>query len=490
MSARTKQKKVDSSGVPEEILAQRPYFHDLSSGAQRMLLARFRQLSRPPQPATRGAAASQAAPPAAQLLGLSLGPHPGANIRVNDPAEDLPFGNRTTQSAPSIAVNRDIVVVGFNDSTLAPNYSGFAVSKNHGRVFKDKGNLVGQEFGDAVIATDGAGNFYYASLSTDAAGNSSVGVSKSTDKGNSFNTPVNASTTANAPGSFQDKEWLTVDNSDSGTDGNLYLVWTKFGPGTQILFARSTNSGSTFSAPLALSGVGNVQGAMPGVGPDGAVYVTWLDRGASQIHIRKSIDAGVTFTNPVNGGGPVQPILQIPGTLKGNIRANSFPSIAVDPEEGAVYIVYAARVGADRANVFLVTSKDGGKTWSAPVRVNDDSTNTDQWMPSVAVTDDDGVVGVMFYDRRNDPVNNLSIDVYIAISTDGGISFRPNQRITTTSFPPVVNFDPVIAFNYMGDYNQMVANDQRFYMVWGDNRDMVGARNDPNVYFAVFDAED
>ena len=224
MSARTKQKKVDSSGVPEEILAQRPYFHDLSSGAQRMLLARFRQLSRPPQPATRGAAASQAAPPAAQLLGLSLGPHPGANVRVNDPAEDLPFGNRTTQSEPSIAVNRDIVVVGFNDSTLAPNYSGFAVSKNHGRVFKDKGNLVGQEFGDAVIATDGAGNFYYASLSTDAAGNSSVGVSKSTDKGNSFNTPVNASTTANAPGSFQDKEWLTVDNSDTGTDGNLYLI--------------------------------------------------------------------------------------------------------------------------------------------------------------------------------------------------------------------------------------------------------------------------
>ena len=73
---------------------------------------------------------------------------------------------------------------------------------------------------------------------------------------------------------------------------------------------------------------------MPAVGPDGELYVTWLDRGASQIQIRKSVDAGGSFTNPVNGGGPVQPILQIPGTLNGNIRANSFPSIFVDPEEG------------------------------------------------------------------------------------------------------------------------------------------------------------
>ena len=36
----------------------------------------------------------------------------------------------------------------------------------------------------------------------------------------------------------------------------------------------------------------------------------------------------------------------------------------------------------------------------------------------------------------------------------------------------------------------MVTHDERFYMVWGDNRDFVGARHDPNVYFAVFDADD
>src|SRR5216683_7909206 len=64
------------------------------------------------------------------------------------------------------------------------------------------------------------------------------------------------------------------------------------------------------------------------------------------------------------------------------------------------------------SDVFLTVSHDHGKTWSAPVRVNDDATQTDQWMPSVAVTEE-GTVGVMFYDRRNDPGANLNIDVYL-----------------------------------------------------------------------------
>jgi BNR/Asp-box repeat len=240
---------------------------------------------------------------------------------------------------------------------------------------------------------------------------------------------------------------------------------------------------------VALSTTGNHQAAIAAVDPEGDLYVCWLDRGASQILIRKSKDAGLTFTNPVNGGGAVQTLVQIPGTMKGNIRANSFPSIAIDQDDGQIYITYAAQAAGDQGDVFLTVSTDHGKTWSAPVRVNDDATKTDQWMPSVAVTED-GVVGVMFYDRRNDPVNNLNIDVYLAVSTNHGKSFHPKQRITTTTFPPAVNFDPAIAFNYMGDYNQMVAKDERFYMVWGDNRDLVGVRNDPNVYFAVFDVDD
>jgi hypothetical protein len=89
-------------------------------------------------------------------------------------------------------------------------------------------------------------------------------------------------------------------------------------------------------------------------------------------------------------------------------------------------------------------------------------------------------VGVRFYDRRNDPGTNLNIDVYLAISTNHGKTFHANQRITTASFPPAVNFDPAIAFNYMGDYNQMVASGEKFYLAWGDNRRHGGRSSRPD----------
>jgi len=487
MATKAKQAKAPKMSVGDAVRAQWPFFDRLSSAAQRTLVARYRAANAPAAAAAPApAVATPAAPPAAAPL---TAPMP-ANVRVNDPGEDVASGNQTTQSEPSIAVHHKRVVVGYNDSSFAPNYTGYSNSTTGGHVFHDRGGLTGNQSGDNVLDVNRHGHFYYATLSTDAAGNSCVGVCKSTDGGVTFTPPVNASTTADGPAFFQDKEWLVVDRSgeDSSTDGNIYVVWTKFAIGEQILFARSTDGGNTWSAPLALSPVGNPQGAILAIAPEGDIFVCWVDRGTSQIFVTRSQDAGLTFANLVPANGPVQNIIQIPGTMNGNIRANSFPSIAIDQDDGQIYITYSSQVGPDHADVFLTVSKDHGKTWSPPVRVNDDATQTDQWMPSVAVTDE-GTVGVMFYDRRNDAAN-LSMDVYLALSTNHGKSFHPNQRITTTSFPPAINFDPAIAFNYMGDYNQMVAQDERFYMVWGDNRDTVGARHDPNVYFAVFDVDD
>jgi len=425
------------------------------------------------------------------------------NIRVNDPGEDTMFGNDTTQSEPSLAVSGNNVVVGFNDSTPVASFSGLANSSNLGQVFTDDGGITPvDESGDPVLVADSAGNFYYSALVANFNTHQSfVGVSKSTDGGVTFGAPADASNTSGAgKTAFQDKEWLAVDMTGGPANGNLYVTWTQFSgfdwlfgsaANSQILFARSTDGGTTWSQAMALSPLApplGPQGSMPVVGPNGEVYVAWLGRNDSTLNIRRSDDNGLNFINPVPANGTVAAIAQIPDTLNGSIRADSFISIAVDRNSGDVYIVFAASAKNDNASVFLVKSTDQGQHWTAPLRVNDDVTDTDQWMPSVAVTST-GVVGVMFYDRRNDP-NNMNIDVYLAVSTDAGASFKPNQRITTASFPPAVNLDPRIAANYMGDYNHMVAQGTRFYMVWGDNRDMVGMRNDPNVYFATVGSED
>jgi hypothetical protein len=162
---------------------------------------------------------------------------------------------------------------------------------------------------------------------------------------------------------------------------------------------------------------------------------------------------------------------------------------------GNVYVVYASNPpGADGADIFLVTSTDRGQTWSAPVRVNDDTTQNDQFFPDVAVHGQ-GVVQVTWYDRRNDPENRL-IDVYRARVTVNGQTVSANERLTTVSFPPAVGYDPTANRTYMGDYIDVKAfvtpagRTTFFGAAWGDNRRQIitagGRRHDQDVFFRKF----
>jgi hypothetical protein len=106
---------------------------------------------------------------------------------------------------------------------------------------------------------------------------------------------------------------------------------------------------------------------------------------------------------------------------------------------------------------------------------------------------------VSWYDRRNDPVNNFMIDVYAALSCNGGMTFEPITRITDVSFPvpqltgqptQTGNFDPRTSACYMGEYNAAAADNASFYYAWGDNRNRrttplyPAGRPDPDVFFA------
>jgi hypothetical protein len=417
-----------------------------------------------------------------------------ANVRVNNPSEDT--GSGTTQSETSLAVASPYIVVTFNDSNRSAGFSGYSNSNDGGLDFNDdidiSTNLL--DLGDGVACVDRSGAFFVAFLrATDATFNSmSVQVARSTDNGTTFGAAVNASDGIAAAGDSMDKEWIAVDTTGGSTDGRLYVAFTRFlasGAGT-LVTTYSTDHGATWATPQTVSppvaGSAIHQGASLAVAPNGDVYVAWLDRVGGNIMLRKSTDGGATYINSVTGGGVVATIAMV-GKLNGGFEAESFPSIAIGPD-GNVYISYHAAALPDQSNVYLTRSTDGGLSWSAPLKVSDDTGTTDQFQPSVAVTSSN-VVGVMFYDRRNDP-SNTNIDVYLAMSLDQASTFLPNQRITETSFPPAVNFDPKIRTDYMGDYNQMVVVGTRFHLVWGDNRDTVGARNDPDVFYAQIGTED
>ena len=409
------------------------------------------------------------------------------NILVNDPAED---GNsrQATHSETSTVVAGNVIIVGYNDSnqyngSTLLHFTGLSRSTNSGASFQDLGTLPttpGGDCGDPTLARDNVtGRVYFATLSCQ---NPSIPLFRSDDNFTTVMPAVNAT-----PGhsGLLDKEWITVDNASGAGQGNVYLLVRDFGAGNGIYLSRSTNHGDTFTpnGGLAIVTAGAVQGAWITVGPDHAVYAFWYDTGA--IRMRKSTDQGQTFGTTVTV--TTLTTAGINGDLGlGGFRSNAFPQAVVNPANNQIYVVYDDKgSGSDRADVFFRQSNDGGATWTAARKVNDDSTTRDQWQPSLAVTPDGQHVGVFWYDRRLDSANTM-IDRFGVVGTVSGttVSFGGNQQITTMSFPPVFGQDPVVNGVYMGDYDQTAADNNFFYVVWGDNRDVGPAGRHSNVRFA------
>jgi hypothetical protein len=458
-----------------------PTWDRLSPAARLFLTRRFGRRADRKESARRVGQVNAAGTPALFLVGTPT------NVRVNDPAEDAASGVHTTQNRPSLTVNGPNVVVGFDDSSDPTSYAGLARSTDGGASFVDEGALAGSTLGDVTLADDGTGRLYYSTLVENMTG-VGIGVARSTDGGTTFGEPVILFTTGRAETHLPYRPWLVADKASA----NLYVAWVDmifvpvdgnpdlFWDTAQIQFARSVDAGVTWSPALALSPEtpkSRTLGVTSAVAPDSTLCVIWTGPDAFQILVQRSDDAGLTFSDPGAGIGPVVSIAPR--------QVNGIPAIAVDGA-GTVYIVYSATDPFDVVDVYLVRSTDRGRTWSAPLLVNDDGTATDQWAPSVAVAAN-GVVGVMFYDRRNDPAN-INTDVYLAQSSDGGMSFMPNLRITNVSSPPLADFETRLPWDEFGDYIQVVAQGNAFYMAWGDNRDVVVVRHDPDVFFARQDS--
>src|SRR6185436_8691048 len=68
----------------------------------------------------------------------------------------------------------------------------------------------------------------------------------------------------------------------------------------------------------------------------------------------------------------------------------------------------------------------------------------------------DGVIYILFYDRRNYSTENT--DVFLAYSSDGGATFT-NVKISDSSFVPNPN-------TFLGDYNNISAYNGKIAPIW------------------------
>lgn len=325
-------------------------------------------------------------------------------------------------------------------------------------------------WGDPSLCFDAAGNLFFAHLSNPTQGGywiDRIVVQKSIDGGKSFDN--GAGIGYNPPGRQQDKEWITADNSGSIFRNNLYMSWTEFDnygsadpkDSSRIRFSRSTDNGLSWSAPLVISDSSGdcldsdntVEGAVPAIGPNGEVYISWSGPGG--IRFDKSSDGGKTF-------GKDRFVTNQPGgwdfSISGIFRANGLPvtlcDISNSQYRGTVYINWSdQRYGY--SDVFLIKSTDGGNSWSEVKKVNS-SSGRDRFFTWATVDQHTGHLWIVYYDRSE--TADSATDVFVSKSTDGGETFS-SFRISQSSFTPTSKV-------FFGDYINIAAFDGIIHPIW------------------------
>jgi hypothetical protein len=149
--------------------------------------------------------------------------------------------------------------------------------------------------------------------------------------------------------------------------------------------------------------------------------------------------------------------------------------LAVDrsggPHRGRAYAVWPEARFDRRTQIFIASSDDGGRSWTAPRLVSDDEPSSsnprsNNFMPAVAVNGG-GVVGVSWYDRRDNP-DNLGYWPRFSASLDGGATFLASVRVSTS--PNLVLDSKETRLN-SGDTAGLAADAAGvFHPVWIDNR--------------------
>lgn len=401
-----------------------------------------------------------------------------------------------------------------NDCSFFPNVGtdGVYTSSDGGGTWVNGGLLPGYSDnggplisdGDPVIVygpkPDGSGGFswsngaraYYGSLASYATGSANgnqapelIAVSRSDDNGAIWSNPVVG---ASAHGHvFNDKDAMWADaNEASPFFGRVYISWTQFRsiPGTAepIMTAYSADGGLTWSTPKQVSAAhnnaktGGRQFSALRTGPDGTLYLLWEDGdiNGSAHKLAVSRDGGNTWSRPGLVGRVDDIRDPIPGA---NFRDGSYPSIAVNQSNGAVYVSWADELGGNTGKIVVTKSSDRGRTWSSTTVV---SAAADGYAffqgldvaPNGRI--DIGYQSLKAVDTATYGTGNALIDSYYVQSTNGGASWSAPVKVSVAPSDPAASAQNNLERQFWGDYNTLVSTNTQALFIYTDTRNGAG----------------
>ena len=381
-----------------------------------------------------------------------FGPYTSYQVNVSASGNNI-VGDAANE--PSICVdptNGNRMSIGWRQfDSVASNFrqAGVAHTINGGRTWSPRTVLQPNVFrSDPVLNSDNAGRFFYLSLLQTFFDD----LWRSLNGGQSW--------TNIAPADGGDKQWFTIDNTNSIGHGFQYQSWSTDGNnygGRQ--FTRSTNGGLSWMNPINIPNF-PAWGTLD-VDSNGNLFIGGVNLTTNQIWCVRSSNAkngGVVPTfdqsTAVNLGGRIVTGGVNPQGLVGQIF------LAVDRSgrstNNNVYMLASVQpVGAATgSDVMFARSTNGGQTFSAPRRINDDPVHHAKWhwFGTLSVAPN-GRIDVVWFDTRNG-ANNTNSQLFYSYSFDGGNSWSPNIAVSAL-------FNPFIGYpnqDKLGDYITVVSD--------------------------------
>jgi hypothetical protein len=301
---------------------------------------------------------------------------------------------------------------------------------------------------------------------------------------------------------FSDKEAVWADNAESSAYfGNVYVCNVAFrsvgGPPEPVMVARSTDGGDTWVqrqiSQAANTGVGagragGRQGCVVRTDSQGTVYVVWRGSfmGEDVVWMSRSFDGGVNFDKPraVAVTGTVGAFDRVSGrlTFDGIVGARTNEGPTFDIANGAPSGANAPDIivlgwtdgqnGLNHERAMLQYSMDDGETWSAPFDATEAGDRPD--FPWIAISPDGEDVYITYMGfldpwRTNttDPRRMQGVVRHADFSDLSGWSTLHRGAIGDARGSSANS----LAFEFLGDYDYVVATNDFAAAVWNDVRD-------------------
>ncbi len=381
-----------------------------------------------------------------------LSPWVAGNTRLGDDPEALPNDFRH-QAEPHVFRSRAYpqrLLATFQEGRRADGGAvscGYAYSIDGGRTWTR--SLIPQltltsggsffRATDPVAAIDLNGNLYLNTLNalTDDFSLANITVVRSSDGGATWTGPM-VVFTAPSTQVFPDKNWMTVnDHPDAPHANRLAVTFTNFtsnangaSTGNNLRCTVSDDGGNTWSTPSDITPPGaSNQGTQPLYLADGSLLVPYITFGSATnnftINCRRSLDGGLSWTSPSVAIHHVDL-----GWDDAVARDGVFLISATAAQDtGTVFVTWTENING-AAQVRLSRSTDQGQTWSTPAIVNEFAPRLSAFNPTVGSSLDGQTVTVTWMDKRNAPDSRNWTDMYASTSTDGGLTWSADFRIS------------------------------------------------------------